>query len=45
VASTALFETQVARVPRGQTGGFAVVSNNDLTGGLARIGATRAAIT
>jgi VWFA-related protein len=40
VASRALFETQGSlEYLAGQTGGFAVVSNNDLTGGLARIGA------
>jgi VWFA-related protein len=40
VASRALFETQGSlEYLAGETGGFAVVSNNDLTGGLARIGA------
>ena len=40
LASRALFETQGSlEYLAGQTGGFAVVSNNDLTGGLARIGA------
>jgi VWFA-related protein len=40
VASRALLETQGSlEYLAGQTGGFAVVSNNDLTGGLARIGA------
>jgi VWFA-related protein len=40
VASRALFETQGSlEYLAGQTGGFAVVNNNDLTGGLARIGA------
>ena len=40
VASRALFETQGSlEYLAGQTGGFAVVNHNDLTGGLARIGA------
>jgi VWFA-related protein len=40
LASRALFETQGSlEYLAGETGGFAVVSNNDLTGGLARIGA------
>jgi hypothetical protein len=40
LASRALFETQGSlEYLAGQTGGFAVVNSNDLTGGLARIGA------